>query len=207
MATKKITITKPFIVKVCATLLVTVVAVGLYELTPKATPPLPKSEVSLTQAPDYNACNVIKMNDIKTTFYSELITGISQGIRAGVKAPNDTIGDSCGFSLATAKSSNNSLSVLVYPYTSTVNGVSKETVNASWSEVASSNPKAYFGQDLDGNTVIYKLRVIPGGKNVMFELRQPFDAMAIDEPSALDFLVGLAAKADLTVIDLNEAEL
>jgi hypothetical protein len=94
----------------------------------------------------------------------------------------------------------------VYPYTATVNGDNHESLNASWSEVATSDPKAYFGQDLDGDTIVYKLRVIPGGKNVLFELRQPLEEAAFDEPSALDFLVGLAAKADLSVIDLPTAE-
>jgi len=99
------------------------------------------------------------------------------------------------------------LSVQAYPYTATADGVSKEAVDASWSEIAASNPKAYFGKDIDGDTVVYKLRVIPGGKNVMFELRQPLNSAAIDEPSALDFLVGLAAKADYSVIDVPTTEL
>lgn len=184
-----------------------VVAAGLYMATPKATPAPPKTEISLTQTPDYNACNVIAVDDIKSTFYADLIVDISQGVRAGVNAPNDTIADSCAFSLTTKKSLNNSLSVQVYPYTAIVDGDNKEAVDASWSEVAASQPKAYFGKDVDDKSVIYKLRVIPGGKNVMFELRQPLEVAAIDEPSALDFLVGLASKADFTVIDLQATKL
>lgn len=206
MTTKKTFSKSSLIVKLAIALLVAIAAIGLYIVTPKAAPALPKSEVSLTQAPDFNACNVIKIDDIKNTFYGDLITSTSQGVRAGVNASNGTIGDSCGFSLATDKSANNSLAVQVYPYTATVNGDNHESLNASWSEVATSDPKAYFGQDLDGDTIVYKLRVIPGGKNVLFELRQPLEEAAFDEPSALDFLVGLAAKADLSVIDLPTAE-
>jgi len=188
-------------------LIVVSAAVVLYFVTPKATPAPPKTEISLTKTPDYNACNIIKTDDIKNTFYADLITAISPGARVGVNAPNGTIGDSCGFSLTTDKSADNSLSVQAYPYTATADGVSKEAVDASWSEIAASNPKAYFGKDIDGDTVVYKLRVIPGGKNVMFELRQPLNSAAIDEPSALDFLVGLAAKADYSVIDVPTTEL
>ena len=198
---------KSFVKVIIVVAIVAAVAVGLYFATPKAVPAPPKTEVSLTEAPDYNACNVIKIDTIKNTFYANLITGISQGVRAGVKAPNDTIADSCGFGLTTEKSLNNSLSVQVYPYTATVSGASKEAADASWSEVAGSKPIAYFGKDVNDQTIIYKLRVIPGGKNVMFELRQPIDAAAIDEPSALDFLVGLAAKADFSVIDLQATKL
>ena len=182
-------------------LLVSAVFAGLYFMTPKATPAPPTTKISLTQTPDFNTCNVIKADNIKATVYGDLITDISQGVRVGVNTPNDTIGDSCGFSLTTAQSSNNSLSVQVYPYTATVDGVNKEAVGDTWSEVAASNPKAYFNKSTNGDTIIYKLRVIPGGKNVMFELKQPKDAAAIDETSALDFLVDLATKADLTVID------
>jgi len=204
MAAKKMTIKtriKPFVMPVVVVILVIGVAVGLYLITPKATPALPSTDVRLTDTPDYNTCSITTTKDIKNTFYSEAVTGISPGLRAGVKAPNDTIADSCRFGLTTAKSLNNSLSVQVYPYTAIVNGDDKETVDPSWSEVAASNPKAYFGKDIEGEAIIYKLRVIPGGKNVMFELRQPMNSVAIDEPSALDFLVGIATKADLSVIE------
>jgi hypothetical protein len=200
MKTKKSRIKSVFI-KVVILLIVVMVAVGLYYITPKAAPAPPKTNISLTDTPDFNACKLVSTEAIKTTFFAELITGISEGVRAGVKAPNETIADSCGFGLTTAKSLNNSLSVQVYPYTAIVNGVNKESVDASWSEVATSNPKAYFGKDIIDETIIYKLRVIPGGKNVMFELRQPLMERAIDEPSALDFLVGIAAKAQYEAID------
>jgi len=188
-----------------ATLIIVVIAIlgaiGLYMVTPKATPAPPKTEINLTETPDFNTCNIITTAIIKESFNGDFITGISQGLRAGVKAPNGTTADSCGYGLTTAKSLNNSLSVQVYPYTATVNGDDKETVGSSWSEVAASSPKAYFVKDIENDIVIYKLRVIPGGKNVLFELRQPLADAAFDEPSALDFLVGIAAKADLAVIE------
>jgi len=198
---KKAPIKTSLVVKILVGVLIVTAAVGLYIVTPKATPAPPQTEVSLTDTPDYNTCSIITKEIIQNTFYGDLITGITLGQRAGVKAPNGTIADSCGYSLTTSKSLDNSLSVLVYPYTATVNGADKETVSATWREVAGSNPKAYFSKDIEGETVIYKLRVIPGGKNVMFELRQSMDSIAIDEPSALDFLVGIAAKADFTVIE------
>jgi hypothetical protein len=176
-------------------------AIGLYMVTPKATPAPPKTEVNLTDTPDYNTCNILTTDSIKGSFNGDFITGISQGVRAGVKAPNDTVADSCGYGLTTTQSLNNSLSVQVYPYTVTINGKDKETVGSTWSEVAASSPKAYFVKDIENDIVIYKLRVIPGGKNVLFELRQPIGEAAFDEPSALDFLVGIAAKADLRVIE------
>jgi hypothetical protein len=177
--------------------------IGLYLVTPKATPAPPPSQVSLTETPDYNACNIIKSSDIKSTFNGSAITSLSQSARAGIKAPNDTTGDSCGYSLTTAKSLDNSLSIEVYDYIPVINGNNKETNDSSWSEVASSNPQAYFGKDIADETVIYKLRVIPGGKNVMFVLRQPLADRTFDEPQALDFLVGLATKADYSVIDAS----
>ena len=191
-----------------ATLIIVLVAiagaVGLYMVTPKAIPTPPKTNINLTETPDFNTCNIITTDSIKESFNGNLVTGISQGVRAGVKAPNDTISDSCGYGLTTEKSINNSLSIQVYPYTATVSGKDKETVGSTWSEVAASSPKAYFVKDIENDTVIYKLRVIPGGKNVLFELRQPLKEAAFDEPSALDFLVGIAAKADLTVIEPAE---
>jgi hypothetical protein len=191
-----------------ATLIIVVIAIlgaiGLYMVTPKATPPPPKTDVSLTDTPDFNTCNIITTDIIKSSFNGDFITGTSQGLRAGVKAPNGTTADSCGYGLTTAKALNNSLSVQVYPYTAAMNGDDKETVGSTWSEVAASNPKAYFVKDIDNDTVIYKLRVIPGGKNVLFELRQPIGDAAFHEPSALDFLVGIAAKADLSVIEPTE---
>ena len=188
-----------------ATLIIVVIAIlgaiGLYMVTPKATPAPPKTDVSLTETPDFNTCNIITTESIKGSFNGEFITGISQGLRAGMKAPNGTTADSCGYGLTTAKSLNNSLSVQVYPYTATVNGEDKETVGSTWSEVAASNPHSYFVKDIENDVVIYKLRAIPGGKNVLFELRQPLGDAAFDEPSALDFLVGIAAKADFSVIE------
>ena len=204
MVTKKAA-SKSRIRSTIATLIIVLVAiagaVGLYMVTPKATPAPPKTDVSLTDTPDFNTCNIITTDIIEQSFNGEFITGISQGVRAGIKAPNDTVADSCGYGLTTSKSTSNSLSVQVYPYTATVSGKDKETVGSTWSEVASSSPKAYFVKDIENDTVIYKLRVIPGGKNVLFELRQPLKEAAFDEPSALDFLVGIAAKADLLVIE------
>jgi hypothetical protein len=177
------------------------VAAVLYIVTPKAAPPAPKTSVSLTETPDYNICNVVSIDDIKSSYYGSLITGISEGARAGINAPNGTIGDSCGYGFSTDESLENSLSIQAYPYTAVINGENKEEMDASWSEVAGSNPKAYFGKDIDGEMIIYKLRVIPGGKNVMFELRQPIKNVAIDEPSALEFLVGIATKAKFDVLE------
>ncbi len=173
----------------------------LYILTPKAIPPVAQGPVSLTKTPQYNACQVITVADIQNTFYGNLVTEVKPGIRIGTNAPNGTIADGCGFGLRTAKSVNNTLAVEVYPYTVTTDGSDKETADNSWAEVASSNPKAYFAKATEGDTTIYKLRVIPGGKNVMFELRQPTNAIAIDQPSALDFLVGIATKANFNVIN------
>ena len=188
-----------------ASLIIVVVAIlgaiGLYMVTPKATPAPPKTDINLTETPDFNTCNIITTDIIVNSFNGDLIGGMSPGVRAGVKAPNGTIADSCAYGISTAKSRNNSLSVQVYPYTATINGDDKETAGSSWSEVAASNPKSYFAKDIENDVVIYKLRVIPGGKNVLFELRQPLNDAAFDEPSALDFLVGIATKADLTVIE------
>jgi hypothetical protein len=177
----------------------------LYILTPKAIPPVTQGSVSLTKTPQYNACQVISIADIQNTFYGNLVTEIKPGIRIGTNAPNGTIADGCGFGLRTAKSVNNTLAVEVYPYTATVDGNDKETADNTWAEVASSNPKAYFAKATEGDTTIYKLRVIPGGKNVMFELRQPTNAIAIDQPSALDFLVGIATKANFSVINASSS--
>jgi len=199
--TKKAPLKTSLAVKILIGIFILTAAVGLYFVTPKATPAPPATAINLTETPDYNTCSIITNDDIKNSFNGDLITGISTGLRAGVKAANDTIADSCGYNLTTTKSLNNSLSVQAYPYTAVVDGKNKESVNASWREVAASNPKAYFSKDMEGDTVIYKLRVIPGGKNVMFELRQPMHDIAIDEPSALDFLVGIAAKADFSVIE------
>ncbi len=197
---------KSFLVKFLIAAVIVALAVGLYFITPKATPPPPKTEVSLTDTPDFNTCKLITTNDIKNTYHGKLVTGISEGTRAGTKAPNGTIADSCGYGLTTEKSLTNSFSVLAYPYTAMINGDNKEDVDASWSEVADSNPKAYFGKDIEGDAVVYKLRVIPGGKNVMFELRQPLKEVAYDEPSALEFLVGIATKADFEVLEPVNAD-
>ena len=185
---------------IAASIVVALIIVGiiLYAITPKAakvTPP--KSEVSLTQTPDFNACKVIGAPALQHTS----ITNVSAGIRVGMNASNGTVADACGYTFTTSKSANNGLLVEVYPYTVTTNGKDNETVDASWSQVAGSNPVAYFGKDFTSDTMIYKLRVIPGPKNVLFELHQPTNSVAIDEPDALDYLVGIAAKADYSVIN------
>ena len=184
------------------------VAIGLfalYSVTPKATPPAPTGQVSLTQTPDYNACNIIAAGNIQKSFNGELITSIGDSARAGVKAANGTTADSCGYQLTTAQSTENSLSVQVSEYLPITNGDNKEANTSTWSEVSGSNPKAYFHKDVEGETIIYSLRVIPGGKNVVFELKQPLSNRALDEPVALDFLVGLAAKANYKAVEPTDS--
>ncbi|MFZ1301513.1 MAG: hypothetical protein WAQ27_02960 [Candidatus Microsaccharimonas sp.] len=176
------------------------IGIGVYLLIPKQAAPA-QQQVTLEQTPNYSACTIISIDDIKATEYANLVTNVQAGVREGSNAPNGTIADGCEFTLTTAKSSDNSLTVKAYDYTATVDGQDKESVDDSWSEVGSSNPKAYFGRAIENGTTVYKLRVIPGGKNVLFELRQPTEAIAIDEPSALDFLVGLAVKADFSVLE------
>lgn len=193
---------KKFLIIIGVLVAAVAIAVVLYMLTPKASPAPPKTDVSLTVTPYFNSCKVISTDSIKNTTHGALLTGVSDGLRTGTHAPNGTIADSCGYTLTTKKSKDNTLSVDVYPYTATVNGDDKETVDASWSQVSNSNLPAYFGSTIDGNSVIYSLRVIPGGKNIMFALRQPVNAATFDQSDALDFLTGIAAKADFSVVNV-----
>jgi hypothetical protein len=184
-----------------AIVLLDIAAIGLYFITPKAVPSIAPSTISLTETPDYNICNLIQRNDIESAMFSEKIVTLGQPVRSGIQSPNGTIADSCAFRVATEESNENSLYIYAYSYLAIENGENKEEVDASWSQVAGSNPVAYFGTELKDNTVFYKLRVLPGGKNVVYELRQPKGESSFNEDDALNFLVSIATKATYSVLE------
>jgi hypothetical protein len=193
---------KTKILFVMATIVLLAIAViGLYFITPKAVTSITPSPISLTKTPDYNICNLVQRNDIESAMFSEKIVTLGQPVRSGIQAPNGTIADSCGFRVATEESNENTLYIYAYPYLAIENGENKEAIDASWSQVAGSNPVAYFGTELKDNNVLYKLRVLPGGKNVVYELRQPKGELSFNEDDALNFLVSIAAKATYSVLE------
>ncbi len=167
---------------------------------------LTASEISLDQTPEYGACQLVTSNTIKETFYGDRITQLIEGVRVGQTAINDTIAEGCAYSFSTAKSNSNTLTASIYPYTVTSDGVDKETVALGWQEVSASRPMSYFGtgKENNGDTTVYMLRVIPGNQNVLFALRQPTNAATYDAPDALEFLVGIASKANLDVVTSND---
>ena len=170
---------------------------------PEVPSPAKSAEIQLIDTPEYNACEVTTVDVVKSA--GDNLTAVEPGFRFGDYAPNDTIADGCSYTISTAKTSNVFLSIQVYDYTETTNSEDIEVVDDTWQEVTGSNPIAYFKQSTQNDTTIFSLRVIPGGKNVVFELRQPTSDAIFDEKTALKFLTNVSSKADFNVIDVESS--
>ena len=161
------------------------------------------SSVIENKIPSLGACELITTANIRASYMGTSIIKINEGIRTGSSADNDETSEDCVFAFSTAKSTNNTLTVSVYPYTSTSEGeTSKELVSQDWAEIGTSNPIAYFGQakeDAD-KTTLYMVRSLPGSYNVLLTLRQPSDAIVFDQPNSLNFLVGIVTKVNYDVL-------
>lgn len=156
-----------------------------------------ESQVAEGSTPSLGACELITTADIRASFKGASIQKINEGVRTGSTASNNETSENCVFAFSTAESTNNTLSVSVYPYTSTPEKeTSPELVDARWSEISASNPTAYFGRGKADNdkTTVYKVRSVPGNYNVLLTLSQPSDAIVFDEPDSLNFLVGIITK-------------
>lgn len=167
--------------------------------------PVTTSPVSLDQTPEYGACEIITSDMMRNSANGDRITSIVEGVRIGQTAPNETTAEGCSFAFASDKSNQNTLTVSVYPYTATTDGSVSEIAGSTWSEVMNSSPMAYFGRGTidDGKTTVYTLRELPGSKNVLYTLKQPTDKLTYNEADALDFLVGIATKANTDVVTEN----
>jgi len=185
--------------------LIGVLTTGYIYLQSSKPKPVTTSPVSLDKTPNYGACSIITTDTMKQSANGSRITSIVEGVRIGEEAANGTTAESCSFAFASAASNQNTLTVAVYPYTSAADGTNTEVMSGSWAEVASSNPPAYFSKSTadEGNTTVYYVRVLPGAQNVLFTLKQPAGKETFDQVDALDFLVGIAAKA--TLQDLKTA--
>lgn len=162
-----------------------------------------ESQVAEDSTPSLGACELITTADIRASFKGGSIQKINEGVRTGSTASNEETSENCVFAFSTAKSTNNTLSVSVYPYTSTPeNETSPERGDAKWSEISASNPMAYFGRGKADNdkTTLYKVRSVPGNYNVLLTLSQPSDAIVFDEPDSLNFLVGIVTKVKYEVL-------
>jgi hypothetical protein len=160
--------------------------------------------IAIDKAPQYGACELTTTNTIKKSFEADRIITISEGVRIGEKQLNNTIGEGCMFSFSTKESNANSLTASVYDYlVGDENGGGVEIVGENWSEVGGSNPIAYFGEatENDGQTTVYMYRILPGSKNILLALRQPSNAITFDREDAFNFIGGIAASLNLSVVN------
>ena len=180
------------------------IAIRIASLTQPALPsPAQRADVQLIDTPEYNASEVVTVDAVKSAGEAKKVTSVEAGYRFGDHAPNETIADGCSYQLSTAETSNVYFSTQVYDYTATTNGKDTEAVDDSWQEVSGSNPIAYYKESIQNDEKVFTLRVIPGGKNIIFELRQPKDDTTFDEKSAVQFLVNISKKADFGVADIE----
>lgn len=166
-------------------------------------PQTPDTTVSIEQAPQYGACELTTTNTIKNSFEADRIIAIKEGVRIGEKQLNNTIGEGCLFSFSTKESNANSLTASVYDYLVGDESGGVETVSKDWAEVGGSNPIAYFGEatENNGQITVYMYRVLPGSKNILLALRQPTNALTFNRDDAFNFLGGIAASLNISVID------
>lgn len=166
-------------------------------------PQAPEATVSVEQAPHYGACELTTTNTIKDSFEADRIITIKEGVRVGEKQLNNTIGEGCMFSFSTKQSNANSLTASVYDYLVGDENSTTEVVGKDWSEVGGSSPIAYFGEatENNGQTTVYMYRILPGSKNILLALRQPTAAPTFNRDDAFNFLGGIAASVNLSVLD------
>ncbi len=162
----------------------------------------------LSGVPDYGACELITTDVIKAARGGNSISTITEGVRAGVDGLNGEEADSCSFTFTTASTSNNTLTVSVYPYSPDEDAYKKETEVSQWYEVSGPKPTPYFGKTtLDNNkTSLYMLRVIPGAKTILISLKQPEDAKTFKEPDAINFLVDISTKVNFGALERSAAQ-
>lgn len=183
-------------------------ATAVFFLMQKANSPTAQSDEALSGVPDYGACELITTDVIKAARGGNSIATISEGSREGVDGLNGEEADSCKFTFTTASTSNNTLTVSVYPYSPNEEAYKKETEVTQWYEVSGPKPTPYFGKTtLDNNkTSLYMLRVIPGAKTILISLRQPEDAKTFKEPDAINFLVDISTKVNFGELERSAAQ-
>jgi len=193
------------IVAISAVVAITVMLFFL--LRPTAQTPNTSSD-NLANTPDYGACELITTNVIKSARMGDQITSIREGVRVASDGLNGSAADACKFTFSTNESSNNSLTVAVYPYSTSEESFNKEAGTAQWSEVSGPKPTPYFGTTALNNnqTSVYMLRVIPGAQTILLSLQQPENAKTIQQPDAVNFLVDISNKINFGALESNAAQ-
>ncbi len=194
-------------VTVSIVVILAIVAVGAglaYAITTaKNTPSADTSSAQVTdKTPDLGACQLLNPAAIRGASLGDRIISVREGVRSTVDSLSGDTGEGCVFAFSTQKSTNNVLTVSVYPYASSQESYTKELESAQWSEISGSKPQAYFGQASidDGKTTLYIYRIPTGGSTVLLTLRQPASTITFDRPDSIDFLGTMAAKLNLTIV-------
>lgn len=181
---------------IAAALLVASVAVYLMVLANNKPSADTSSSVATESTPDYGTCTLVSTQKIREAAGGDRITGIQEGVRTATNGLTGAAGEGCVFAFASDKATNNTLTVAAYPYAATNEDFDKEIASARWSEVAGSNPIAYFGRaTIDSDkTTLYLYRIPIGGSTILLTLRQNTDTLTYPENDAYDFLGTLGAK-------------
>lgn len=158
---------------------------------------------SLNGVPDYGACELITPTIVKEARNGDKITSIQEGARANVQGLNGQQAEGCVYRFTTERSTNNTLTVAVYPYASSTENRLEGNTAIQWAEVSNVTPTPYFGQDAidNGETTLYMLQMITGPKVVLLTISQPTRTLGIEKADALNILVDTSLKIDFGTLE------
>lgn len=168
---------------------------------PAKTTTLSGDSVAIDKTPSFKTCQLVDKATIQKGFGDQM-SEITDGTRAGVIASSGAIAEDCEYDFTTAKTTDNSLSIQTYTYTTTAEGEkSKEQMDASWIQLTYAKQPSYFHTDTssDGNYTIDTLRVITGPKNYLFVVRQPKDKVTFTDLEVRAILVQISSNANYSV--------
>ena len=110
---------------------VVVLGIGGYFLFKQLNPPQVASE-NLDSVPDYGACELITTAVIREARLGDQIVRLNEATRIKADGLNGSAADSCKFTFSTNSSTNNSLTVSVYPYSDSKEDFEKEQKTYDW---------------------------------------------------------------------------
>lgn len=162
---------------------------------------------SLNGVPDYGACELITPTVVKEARGGDKIASIQEGTRVNVQGLNGEQAEGCVYRFTTDASTNNTLTVSVYPYATSTDNTLRGNTAVQWAEVSNITPPPYFGQDSidNGETTLYMLQMITGPKVVLLTISQPSRTLGIEKPDALNILVDASLKIDFGTLEAKAA--
>lgn len=162
---------------------------------------------SLSGVPDYGACELITPTVVKEVRGGDKFTSIQEGTRANVTGLNGEQAEGCVYRFTTDGSTNNTLTLAVYPYATSADNTLEGNTAIQWAEVSNITPTPYFGQETidNGETTLYMLQMITGPKVVLLTISQPTRTLGIEKADALTILVDASLKIDFGTLETKAA--